>query len=62
MLKEGHAADEKDVRAHLAVFAAAGAISKYGVPDRIVFVDALPRTSVGKVDKKLLRTQFAKPL
>ena len=62
VLKEGHAADEKDVRAHLAVFAAAGAISKYGVPDRIVFVDALPRTSVGKVDKKLLRTQFTKPL
>ena len=62
VLKQGHAADEKDVRAHLADFAAAGALSKYGVPDRIVFVDALPRTSVGKVDKKLLRAQFAKPL
>ena len=61
VLKHGHAMDERGVKAHLAVFAAAGTISRFGVPDRIVFVDALPRTSVGKVDKKLLRTRFAKP-
>jgi fatty-acyl-CoA synthase len=59
VLKQGHFADEEDVKAHLSAFAATGAISKYGVPDRIVFVDALPRTSVGKVDKKLLRARFA---
>jgi acyl-CoA synthetase (AMP-forming)/AMP-acid ligase II len=28
------------------------------VPDQIVFVPALPRTSVGKLDKKVLREQF----
>ena len=61
VLKQGHAMDERGVKAHLAVFAAAGTISRFGVPDRIAFVDALPRTSVGKVDKKLLRTRFAKP-
>jgi acyl-CoA synthetase (AMP-forming)/AMP-acid ligase II len=33
-------------------------ISRYAVPDQIVFVSALPRTSVGKLDKKLLREQF----
>lgn len=59
VLKKGHAADEGDVRRHLGVFAAAGAISRFGVPDRVVFVDALPRTSVGKVDKSLLRARFA---
>lgn len=31
-----------------------GVISKYGVPERVVFVDALPKTSVGKLDKKVL--------
>ena len=32
-------------------------LSKYAVPEaeRIVFVDAIPRTSVGKIDKKVLR-------
>jgi fatty-acyl-CoA synthase len=28
---------------------------KWWVPDRVVFVDAVPRTSTGKVDKKALR-------
>jgi len=34
-----------------------GLISKWGVPDRILFVDAIPKTSVGKLDKKLMRQQ-----
>ena len=59
VLKPGHALDEKEVKAHLAGYAATGTISRYGVPDRIAFVDALPRTSIGKVDKKLLRAWFA---
>jgi fatty-acyl-CoA synthase len=33
-------------------------ISRYGVPDRIVFVDALPKTSAGKLDKKILREKY----
>jgi hypothetical protein len=28
---------------------------RYGVPEQIVFVEALRKTSVGKLDKKLLR-------
>ena len=39
-------------------FAAKGIISKYGVPDRVVFVDVLPKTSVGKLDKKVMRAQY----
>jgi fatty-acyl-CoA synthase len=30
-----------------------------GVPDRIVLVEALPKTSVGKLDKKALRGRYA---
>ncbi len=37
-----------------------GVISKHGVPERVVFVDALPKSSVGKLDKKVLREQYAK--
>ncbi|WP_017349611.1 (2,3-dihydroxybenzoyl)adenylate synthase [Pantoea sp. A4] len=34
-------------------------VAEFKLPDRITFVDALPLTPVGKVDKKLLRQQLA---
>ncbi|CCV15536.1 fatty acid--CoA ligase [Mesorhizobium sp. STM 4661] len=46
------------IRAHLKSFADAGTISKVGIPDKILFVDTLPRTSVGKFDKKQLRATY----
>jgi fatty-acyl-CoA synthase len=39
-------------------FAEAGSLPKYGVPDRYVFIDSLPKTSVGKLDKKVLRKTY----
>ncbi|WP_170552411.1 fatty acid--CoA ligase [Ruegeria atlantica] len=36
-----------------------GDLSKWAVPDRIFFVERLPRTSVGKLDKKLLRQEIS---
>jgi fatty-acyl-CoA synthase len=39
-------------------FAEQGNLPKYGVPDRYVFVDAIPKTSVGKLDKKVLRKSY----
>ena len=50
---------EADIKAHLQAFAAQGVISKFGIPDKIEFVDALAKTSVGKIDKKLLRETYA---
>ena len=38
---------------------AADTITRYARFDRMEIVDALPRTSVGKIDKKLLRARFA---
>jgi fatty-acyl-CoA synthase len=35
------------------------AITRYARFDRMEIIDALPRTSVGKIDKKLLRARFA---
>ena len=43
---------------HVMEFAEKGLISKYGIPDRIYFVDAIPKTSVGKLDKKVIRAQL----
>ncbi len=37
---------------------AAGSITRYARLDRFALVDELPRTSVGKIDKKALRTRF----
>jgi len=31
---------------------------KLYMPDDVVFIEAVPKTSVGKFDKKLLRVQF----
>ncbi|MBC2640188.1 MULTISPECIES: long-chain-fatty-acid--CoA ligase [unclassified Rhodococcus (in: high G+C Gram-positive bacteria)] len=36
-----------------------GTFAKWQFPDTVLFVDALPRTSVGKLDKKVLRSRHA---
>ncbi len=40
-------------------FADDGVIPKYGVPDRILIVDNIAKTSVGKINKKQLREDLA---
>ena len=53
--------DADAVRAHLLSHVAAHRISKYAVPEvhRIAFVSEIPKTSVGKINKKLLRERNA---
>lgn len=43
-------------------FAKEGKLPKYAVPDIYRFVDQLPKTSVGKMDKKWLRKHYSKTL
>ncbi|MGF6539035.1 fatty acid--CoA ligase [Paraburkholderia youngii] len=59
VLKPGAKASENDIKQHVMTFATSGRISKYAVPQIVKFVDALKKTSVGKIDKKWLREQFA---
>jgi len=59
VLKDGAPDDAGAIRAFALDQAARGIISKYAVPDRIVFVPELARTSVGKLDKKTLREEYA---
>jgi fatty-acyl-CoA synthase len=35
-----------------------GILAKWAIPDRIEFVEAIPKTSVGKLDKKVLRVLY----
>jgi fatty-acyl-CoA synthase len=49
---------EEDIRAHVLSYSEMGVISKFAVPQKILFVEALAKTSVGKFDKKALRAQY----
>jgi fatty-acyl-CoA synthase len=55
--KSGAELKPETVRAHLLRQAESNRISKYAVPelDRIAFVPEIPKTSVGKLNKKVLR-------
>ncbi len=35
-----------------------GQLCKWAIPDRVEFVDEIPKTSVGKLDKKVLRVRY----
>jgi fatty-acyl-CoA synthase len=53
-------ATPQQLKEHVAHYAKKGLISKYAVPDAIQLIDAIPRTSVGKVDKKVLRQTYTR--
>jgi fatty-acyl-CoA synthase len=46
------------IKNHLKTFADKGIISKYGIPEKILFIDSIPKTSVGKINKKELRERY----
>jgi fatty-acyl-CoA synthase len=49
---------DTQIKAQLKLSADAGAIPKFAIPDTILFVAALPKTSVGKFDKRALRAEY----
>ena len=48
----------EDMQKYMADCAAKGKIPKYGVPDKFLFVDEIPKTSVGKINKIQLRKLY----
>ncbi len=58
VLKPGAGVSAEDLKAFLAGFAERGIISKYGIPQDIDFIDALIKTSVGKLNKRALRETY----
>ena len=60
VLKEEYAGSitEQDIQDFFAQFVENGTIPKYAVPNRIDFVAAIPKTSVGKMNKKEIRKLY----
>jgi fatty-acyl-CoA synthase len=48
----------EELREFFQIFVENGSISKLSIPDTILFVRDIPKTSVGKIDKKKIRCQY----
>jgi fatty-acyl-CoA synthase len=58
--KPGKQVDRDAIAKHLQQFIAAGVIEKWAIPDTVQVVYDVPRTSVGKIDKKVIRVELQK--
>lgn len=59
VLNDGKTAKEEDLKNHLNQYVHSGHLSKWAMPDQFIFCSEIPKTSVGKIDKKLIRSQLA---
>jgi fatty-acyl-CoA synthase len=60
IVKPVGAVTAEDLRAFLETKVAEGTIAKHWIPDSFEFVDEIPLTSAGKINKVVLRERFAK--
>ncbi|MGO9147622.1 MAG: fatty acid--CoA ligase [Desulfomonilia bacterium] len=56
----GDGVTEEVLKEFMKTCASQGMIPKYAIPERYVITEVIPKTSVGKIDKKLIRTMYAK--
>ncbi len=56
--KPGQAVDAASLREHLSAWVERGEISRFALPEQVLAVESIARTSVGKINKKLLREQY----
>ena len=47
-----------EIKSHVKTYVDRDIISKYAIPDDVLFVEALEKTSVGKLDKKQMRDKY----
>jgi len=52
-------ADAAAIEAHIGNYVKQGVLSRWAIPQRIEFVEAIDQTSVGKIDKKALRKKYS---
>lgn len=57
--KAGSVLDVEAIRRHVRQFADAGTISKFAIPHEVTMAESLPKTSVGKLDKKAMQARHA---
>jgi len=59
VLREGQTLDAKGLKKHLKPLVEQGHINKWAIPTQIALVTEIPKTSVGKLDKKRIRVDIA---
>jgi len=59
VLRDGQSLDAKGLKEHLKPFVDQGSINKWAIPSQIALVTEVPKTSVGKLDKKRIRLDIA---
>ncbi len=59
VLRDGQSLDAAGLQAHMLPFVEQGRINKWGIPRQIALVNEIAKTSVGKLDKKVIRLQIA---
>jgi len=58
VIRDGHSIDARDLKEHLKPFVELGHINKWAIPHQIALVTEIPKTSVGKLDKKRMRVDI----
>jgi len=56
--RAGSSVAESDIKDQVLRHAESGVVSKYAVPEHVFFVSEIPKTSVGKLNKKSLRQSY----
>ncbi|MGA4322527.1 fatty acid--CoA ligase [Ectopseudomonas hydrolytica] len=59
VLRDAQGLDAKGLKEHLKPFVEQGHINKWAIPTQIALVTEIPKTSVGKLDKKRIRVEIA---
>jgi fatty-acyl-CoA synthase len=55
VIRDGHSICARELKDHLKPFVDTGHINKWAIPSQIALVTEIPKTSVGKLDKKRIR-------
>jgi acyl-CoA synthetase (AMP-forming)/AMP-acid ligase II len=56
VLRKGHEVSKAELIAHVA-----GQLASYKKPQEVLYVEEIPKTAVGKLNRKLLRDRYGKP-
>ena len=59
VVHDGDVVDAKALKEHLKPFVEQGLINKWAIPNEVAVVTEIPKTSVGKLDKKRIRLEIA---
>jgi len=59
VLKAGSRVEAGALMAHIRTAIEQGRLSKWALPEQLALVESIPKTSVGKIDKKRIRAELS---